>query len=176
MGTTCSLVDGRFILLIIAYFIGGVLCENKQLNKTTKPCSPWWRPLPFQYWISGIEIFCCWVIIKMQLRKLAITIYTIKNTPVYPVYRTCHQHRMIVHWKYVLPRQLVYNFSCLSLKIVNSALHWRWIFVFISGWHVAETWWRYLNIPWPFPIAKWSTVLLVKHHTKIQCSGKQIKS
>ena len=34
MGTTFSLVDGRFILLIIAYFIGGVLCENKQLNKT----------------------------------------------------------------------------------------------------------------------------------------------
>ena len=72
---------------------------------------------------------------------------------------------MIVHWKYVLPRQLVYNFSCLSLKIVNSALHWRWIFVFIAGWHVAETWWRYLNISWLYPIVKWSTVLSVKHHT-----------
>ena len=49
MGTACSLVDGRLILLIIPYFIGGVLCERKQLNKTAKPCSPWWRPLPFQY-------------------------------------------------------------------------------------------------------------------------------
>ena len=38
-----------------------------------------------------------------------------------------HYLCMIVRWKYVLPRQLVYNFSCLSLKIVNSALHWRWI-------------------------------------------------
>ena len=41
-------------------------------------------------WISGIEIFFCWVIMKMQLHKLAITIYTINNTPVCPVYRTCH--------------------------------------------------------------------------------------
>ena len=62
------------------------------------------RPLPFQYWISGIEIFCCWVIIKMQLHNLAITIYTIKNTPVYPVYRTCHHHpeKPIEHYEHVL--------------------------------------------------------------------------
>ena len=31
--------------------------------------------------------------------------------------------RIIVHWKYALPRQLVYNFGCLSLKIVKLALH-----------------------------------------------------
>ena len=79
-----------------------------------------------------------------------------------------HYLCIVVHWKYVLPHRLVYNFSCLSLKIVNLALHWRWIFVFIAGWHVAETWWRYLNISWPFPIVKWWTVLSLKHHTKIR--------
>ena len=31
--------------------------------------------------------------------------------------------RIIVHWKYALPRQLVYNFGCLSLKIVKLAFH-----------------------------------------------------
>ena len=46
----------------------------------------------------------------------------------------CRKERMkshylciIVHWKYVLPRQLVSNFSCLSLEIVKLAFHWRWI-------------------------------------------------
>ena len=31
--------------------------------------------------------------------------------------------RIIVHWKYALPRQLVYNFGSLSLKIVKLAFH-----------------------------------------------------
>ena len=44
---------------------------------------------------------------------------------------------IIVHWKNALPWRLVYNFGCLSLKIVKLAFHWRWIFVFVSGWHVA---------------------------------------
>ena len=38
-----------------------------------------------------------------------------------------HYLCIIVHWKYALPRWLVYNLSCLSLKIVKSAFHWRWI-------------------------------------------------
>ena len=42
-----------------------------------------------------------------------------------------------VNWKYALPWRLVYNFGCLSLKIVKLVFHWRWIFVFVSGWHVA---------------------------------------
>ena len=71
----------------------------------------------------------------------------------------------IVHWKYALPRWLAYNFSCLSLKIVKSAFHWRWIFAFVANWHVAMTWWRYLNIS--LPIVKWLMALSLKHHTKI---------
>ena len=31
----------------------------------------------------------------------------------------------IVQWKYALPYRLVYNFGCLSLKIVKLAFHWR---------------------------------------------------
>ena len=46
---------------------------------------------------------------------------------------------IIVNWKYALPWRLVYNFGCLSLKIVKLAFRWRWIFVFVSGWHVAAT-------------------------------------
>ena len=30
---------------------------------------------------------------------------------------------IIVHWKYALPRQLVYNVGCLSVKIVQLAFH-----------------------------------------------------
>ena len=41
MGTTHSLVDGRFILLIIPYFIGGVLCERKQLKEATCEINPY---------------------------------------------------------------------------------------------------------------------------------------
>ena len=33
--------------------------------------------------------------------------------------------------KICLPRRLVFNFSCLSLKIVKLAFHWRWIFAFV---------------------------------------------
>ena len=44
---------------------------------------------------------------------------------------------IIVHWKNALPWRLVYNFGCLSLKIVKLAFHWRWIFIFVSGWRVA---------------------------------------
>ena len=61
-----------------------------------------------------------------------------------------------------IPRRLVYNFSWLSLIIVNSALHWRWIFVFIAGWHVAETWWCYLNISWPYDRMLTWTFMLYK--------------
>ena len=41
------------------------------------------------------------------------------------------------------PRRLVANFSCLSIKIVKLAFHWRWIFAFVAGghvWHVAAPW------------------------------------
>ena len=41
--------------------------------------------------------------------------------------------------KVCLPRRLVSNFSCLSLKIVKLAFHWRWIFTFVADWHVAAT-------------------------------------
>ena len=41
--------------------------------------------------------------------------------------------------KICLPCRLVSNFSCLSLKIVKLAFHWRWIFAFVAGWHVAAT-------------------------------------
>ena len=34
--------------------------------------------------------------------------------------------------KVCLPRQLVSNFSCLSLKIVKLAFHWRWIFAWVA--------------------------------------------
>ena len=39
--------------------------------------------------------------------------------------------------KVCLPRRLVSNFSCLSLKIVKLAFHWRWIFAFVASLHVA---------------------------------------
>ena len=52
-----------------------------------------------------------------------------------------------MYWKYALHRRLVFNFVFfLSLKIVKLAFHWRWIFAFVSSWHVASAWWRYLNM------------------------------
>ena len=39
-----------------------------------------------------------------------------------------------MYWKYALPSRLVYNFGCLSLKIVKSAFHWRGIFAFVASW------------------------------------------
>ena len=32
-------------------------------------------------------------------------------------------YNIIVNWKYALPRQLVYDFGCLSLKIIKLAFH-----------------------------------------------------
>ena len=44
----------------------------------------------------------------------------------------------IVRWKYALPHRLVYNFGCLSLKIVKLAFHWRRIFAFCDRDCVTE--------------------------------------
>ena len=41
--------------------------------------------------------------------------------------------------KVCLPRRLVSNFSCLSLKIEKLAFHWRWSFAFVAGRRVAAT-------------------------------------
>ena len=39
----------------------------------------------------------------------------------------------------VIDQLLVYEFGCLSLKIVKLAFHWRWIFVFVASWRVTAT-------------------------------------
>ena len=83
--------------------------------------------------------------------------------------RSLSKLSIIVHWKYAFPRQLVNNFSCLSLKLVKLAFLWRWIFAFVAGWHVGATLILFLSWIQSLPIVKWSTALLVnKHHTKIR--------
>ena len=89
-------------------------------------------------WISGNKIFCCWVIMKMQLHKLVITIYTITNTPVYPVYQTCHRHpeKLIEHYEHIFITstffcQLVSSRKTLSrttlpLSFVNCGTYLNW--------------------------------------------------
>ena len=45
-----------------------------------------------------------------------------------PVYNCTLKDKIVC-----LPRRLVSNFSCLSLKIVKLAFNWRWIFAFIAS-------------------------------------------
>ena len=64
--------------------------------------------------------------------------------------------------KVCLPQRLVSNFSCLSLKIVKLAFHWRWIFAFFAIWHVAADGVTWICISKSLPVVKWSIT-----HTKM---------